>query len=131
MSSRIKKGDLVVVRSGADAGKRGRVLRVIPGKDRAVVEGVSVRFKHLKKSQKHPQGGRVQRETALHLSKLMPIDPTTDEPTRVSYRIEGDHKTRVSRGSGNSLDGEGKRAKGEGKKSGKAKASAATEKGGE
>ena len=114
--SRIKTGDMVVVRSGADAGKRGRVLRVIPGKDRAVVEGVSVRFKHLKKSQKHPQGGRVQRETALHLSKLMPIDPTTDEPTRVSYRIEGDQKTRVSRGAGNSLDGEGKgKAKGEGK----------------
>jgi large subunit ribosomal protein L24 len=130
--SRIKKGDLVVVRSGADAGKRGRVLRIIPGKDRAVVEGVSVRFKHLKKSQKHPQGGRVQRETPLHLSKLMPVDPSTDEPTRVSYRIEGGVKTRVGRGSGKPLDGEGKgRAKGEGKKSGKAKAPAATEKGGE
>lgn len=129
--SRIKKGDLVVVRSGADAGKRGRVLRVIPGKDRAVVEGVSVRFKHLKKSQKHPQGGRVQRETPLHLSKLMPVDPSTDEPTRVSYRIEGDVKTRVGRGSGKPIEGEGKsRAKGEGKKPGKAKATAA-EKGGE
>ena len=125
--SRIKKGDLVLVRSGADAGKRGRVLRVIPGKDRAVVEGVSVRFKHLKKSQKHPQGGRVQRETPLHLSKLMPIDPTTDEPTRVSYRVEGDVKRRVARGSGNSLDGEPKKAaKGE-KKAAKAKAPAATE----
>jgi large subunit ribosomal protein L24 len=126
--SRIKKGDLVVVRSGADAGKRGRVLRVLPGKDRAVVEGVSVRFKHLKKSQKHPQGGRVQRETALHLSKLMPIDPTTDEPTRVSYRIEGDVKTRVARGSGNSLDGDAKKAaKGEGKKAKKAAKPAAAE----
>jgi large subunit ribosomal protein L24 len=115
--ARIKKGDLVLVCSGADSGKRGRVLRVIPGKNRAVVEGVSVRFKHLKKSQKHPQGGRVQRETALHLSKLMPIDPTTDEATRVSYRIEGDRKIRVSRGGGNPLDGEAKtRAKGEGKK---------------
>ena len=128
--ARIKKGDLVLVRSGADAGKRGRVLRVIPGKDRAVVEGVSVRFKHLKKSQKHPQGGRVQRETALHLSKLMPIDPSTDEPTRVSYRIEGDVKTRVARGSGKPLDGEGKaRGKGEGKKPAKAKASAGAPKG--
>ena len=126
--SRIKKGDLVLVRSGADAGKRGRVLRVIPGKDRAVVEGVSVRFKHLKKSQKHPQGGRVQRETPLHLSKLMPIDPTTDEPTRVSYRMEGDVKRRVARGSGNSLDVAAKKAaKGEGKKAKKAKAPAATE----
>ena len=116
--ARVKKGDLVAVRSGADAGKRGRVLRVIPGRGLAVVEGISVRFKHLKKSQKHPQGGRLQRETPVQLSKLMPIDPKTDEPTRVSWRFEGGEKVRVARGSGTPLDAEakarGKRAKAEG-----------------
>jgi large subunit ribosomal protein L24 len=127
--SRIKKGDLVLVCSGADAGKRGRVLRVIPGKDRAVIEGVSVRFKHLRKSQKHPQGGRVQRETPLHLSKLMPIDPSTDEATRVSYRMEGEKKVRVARGSGSPLEGQKatKQQKSEGKAKSEAKAEAKAE----
>src|SRR5204863_9167625 len=94
LMARVKKGDLVFVRSGADSGKRGRVLRVIPDRGLAVVEGISVRFKHLKKSQKHPQGGRLQRETPIRLSKLMPIDPKTDEATRVSYRVVDGQKRR-------------------------------------
>ena len=116
--ARVKKGDLVFVRSGADSGKRGRVLRVIPDRGLAVVEGISVRFKHLKKSQKHPQGGRLQRETPIRLSKLMPIDPKTDEATRVSYRVVDGQKRRYGRASGTALDAEvkarGKRAKSEG-----------------
>ena len=116
--ARVKKGDLVLVRAGADAGKRGRVLRVMPDRGLAVVEGVSVRFKHLKKSNKHPQGGRVQRETPIYLSKLMPVDPDTDKGTRVSYRVVDGKKRRFARASGAALDadakGRGKRAKAEG-----------------
>ena len=111
--ARIRKGDLVVVRSGADAGKRGRVLRVLPGEDRAVVEGVNLLFKHLRRSQKNPQGGRVRREAPVHCSKLMPVDPTTDRPTRVAYRVEGGVKKRVARKSGAPLEGD---AKGRGKR---------------
>jgi large subunit ribosomal protein L24 len=102
--ARIRKGDLVVVRRGADAGKRGRVLEVLPGRERAVVEGVGMRFKHLKKTPKHPQGGRVQREAPVRLCVLMPIDPATDAPTRVAYRTVDGRKQRVGRGSGKPLD---------------------------
>jgi large subunit ribosomal protein L24 len=103
--ARIKKGDLVLVRRGADAGRRGRVLQVLPKKDKAVVEGCGMKFKHLKKTPKHPQGGRVQRESPIRLSSLMPIDPSTDAPTRVGYRTVDGRKQRVARGSGKPLEG--------------------------
>ena len=109
--ARVKKGDTVFVRTGSDAGKRGRVLRVMPDRGLAVVEGISIKFKHLKKSQKHPQGGRVQRETPIYLSKLMPVDPKTDEPTRVSYRVVDGQKRRFARGTETALDGDTKARK--------------------
>ena len=102
--ARIKKGDLVVVRSGAEKGKRGKVLRVLPDEGKALVEGVRLVHKHLRKSQKHPQGGRIRREAAMWLSTLMPVDPTTDAPTRVSSKVVDGAKVRVARKSGASLD---------------------------
>jgi large subunit ribosomal protein L24 len=102
---RIRKGDLVVVRSGADRGKRGKVLRVLPSDGKAIVEGVRMLFKHLKRSQKHPQGGRIQREAAIPLSILQPIDPTTDKGTRVAFRVVDGTKTRVACKSGAVLEG--------------------------
>lgn len=118
--ARIRKGDLVLVRSGADKGKRGKVLRVIPGDEggKALVEGVNLVFKHLKKSQKHPQGGRIRREAPIWQCKLMPVDPTTDEGTRVSAKVVDGRKVRVARGSGASLEGDVK-ARGGRKASGK------------
>jgi large subunit ribosomal protein L24 len=92
MAFRVRKGDLVAVISGDDRGKRGRVLRVIPERNRVIVEGVNVVFKHLRKSQEHPQGGRIRREAAVDLSNVMPIDSETNRPTRVAYRlVEGRH----------------------------------------
>ena len=76
MSARIRKGDLVAVVTGDDKGKRGRVLTVLPERNRVVIEGVNLVFKHLRKSQQNPQGGRVRREAAIHVSNVMPIDPT-------------------------------------------------------
>jgi len=111
MTARIRKGDVVVVRSGDDAGRRGRVLRVLPADGRAVVEGVNVVFKHLRRSQKNPRGGRVEKEAPVPLSRLMPVDPTTDEPTRVSYRVEGGSKRRFARGSGAAIDVETRKAR--------------------
>jgi large subunit ribosomal protein L24 len=102
--ARIRKGDLVVVRSGKDAGKTGKVLRVDATADRAVVEGLNLQFKHLRKSQKHPQGGRVRREAGLALCKLMPVDPTTQRGTRVGWKLEGGVKRRVARKSGAVLE---------------------------
>lgn len=98
--ARIRKGDTVVVRTGADKGKRGRVLRVLPGRDKAVIEGLNLLHKHLKKSQKNPQGGRIRRESPIPLSKLVLVDPATNEGTRVSWKIVDGSKQRVSRKGG-------------------------------
>lgn len=101
--ARIRKGDSVIVRAGADKGKRGRVLRVLPDRDKAVVEGLNLVHKHLKKSQKNPQGGRIRREAAIPLSKLVLVDPATNEGTRVSWKIVDGAKLRVSREGGREI----------------------------
>ncbi len=71
MKLHIKRGDEVVVLSGSHSGKRGKVLEVFPAKSRAIVEGVNVVKKHVRKSEKDPQGGIAEREASLHISKLM------------------------------------------------------------
>lgn len=106
MPARIRKGDIVAVMSGEDKGKRGRVLRVIPGNGRVVVEGINMVFKHLRKSQKNPQGGRIQREAPVNGCILMPIDPSTDKPTRVGYVQVDGKAARVARKSRAQITGE-------------------------
>jgi large subunit ribosomal protein L24 len=123
--ARIRKGDLVAVMSGEDKGKRGRVLRVIPGTGRAVVEGINVLFKHLRKSQKNPQGGRIQRESSVSASILMLIDPSTDKPTRVSSAVVDGRRVRVARKSRSVIAAGGS---GKSEKSGKAEKPAKGEK---
>lgn len=67
----VKRGDTVVVISGAHKGKRGKVLELLPAKERARIEGVALMKRHLKKSQEHPQGAIVEREGSIHVSNLM------------------------------------------------------------
>lgn len=105
MAKRVRKGDLVAIMAGDDKGKRGRVLRLINEKNRVVVEGVNLVYKHLRKSQQHPQGGRIRREAAVHISNVMPIDPEENQPTRVSFREADGKRTRVARRTGNAIDG--------------------------
>lgn len=71
MALRIKRGDVVVVRSGADKGKTGKVIRVELATGRVFVEGVNLQYKHMKRTQQNPKGGRVRREGPLHQSKVM------------------------------------------------------------
>ncbi len=71
--SHIKRGDIVVVIAGAHRGKRGKVLEMLLGKQRARVEGVAMIKRHLKKSQDNPQGTIAEREGSVHLSNLMPL----------------------------------------------------------
>ncbi len=97
MPRRIRKGDMVAVISGNDRGKRGRVLRVIPEKNRVVVEGVNIVHKHLRKSQQHPQGGRIRREAPVHLSNVMPLDAESNKPTRVSTGETDGQRVRTAR----------------------------------
>ena len=79
----IKKDDTVYVLSGEDRGKTGRVLKVLPAKQRAIVEGVNIVTKATKPSAKHPQGGLVKMEAPIHISNLSLLDPKSGKPTRV------------------------------------------------
>ncbi len=85
---RIKKGDYVEVISGAEAGKRGRVLVAFPRKNKVIVEGINYIYRHMKKSQQNPQGGRVEKEAPMDISKVMLYCPHAQAPSRVSYRYE-------------------------------------------
>ena len=105
MAARIRKGDTVLVISGADRGKRGEVLRVIPKDDRAVVQGVNVAKKHTKPKGMGQPGGIVEAEATIHLSNLKLVDPKTSTPTRVGYRVLDDgRKVRVARATGNVIE---------------------------
>jgi large subunit ribosomal protein L24 len=100
MARHIKSGDQVMVIAGADKGKSGRVLRVLVGRERVVVEGVNRVWKHVKPSQRNPQGGRIQKDAPIHMSNVMPIDPSTGKPTRVRSESKDGRKHRVAVGSG-------------------------------
>lgn len=82
----VKKGDEVLVIAGNDKGKQGRVLAVFPARERVLVEGINMRTHHEKPSQDNPQGGRLTRESPIHASNVMVIDPTTNEPTRIGRK---------------------------------------------
>lgn len=104
MARHVKQGDTVMVRAGDDRGKTGKVLRVIPTDDKVVVEGVNVVFRHVKPSQKNPQGGRIQKEMPIHISNVSPVDPESGKPTRVRFKSENDgSKVRIAARSGKVL----------------------------
>ncbi|HTY86932.1 MAG TPA: 50S ribosomal protein L24 [Candidatus Acidoferrum sp.] len=74
MAAKVKKNDEVVVIAGADKGKRGKVIAVLPKGQRVIVEGARMIKRHMRKSQQHPQGAIVEREGTLHLSNVMKAD---------------------------------------------------------
>jgi large subunit ribosomal protein L24 len=104
--ARVRKGDQVVVISGKDRGKRGRVLQVLPKTSRILVEGIQMAKRHTKPNpQKNVKGGIVERESSIHLSNVMLVDPDTDAPTRLGAKfLEDGTKVRVARKSGAVLD---------------------------
>jgi large subunit ribosomal protein L24 len=105
MAARIRKGDTVVVITGADKGKRGEVLRVIPKDDRAVVQGVNIAKRHTKPRGVQQPGGIVELEATIHLSNLKLIDGKSDKPTRVGFRVlDGGRKVRVAKATGNVIE---------------------------
>ena len=99
----IKKGDTVFVNAGNDKGKTGKVLSVNPSEDRAIVEGINMVSKHTKPNSKQPQCGIIKQEAPIHISNLNLIDPKTNKPTRVGYRMEGDKKVRYAKKSGEEI----------------------------
>jgi large subunit ribosomal protein L24 len=98
----IAKDDTVIVISGKDRGKMGRVLHVLPEKRMVIVEHVNMMKRHTRPNpQKGIQGGILEREAALNVSKVMVVDPTSGKPTRIGHkRLADGKKVRVSRRSG-------------------------------
>src|SRR5512137_737950 len=86
----VTKGDMVVVLSGDDKGKRGKVLRALPTKQRVVVDGVNVVKRHRKARQQGEESAIVSFPAPIHVSKVMLIDPKDDAPTRVRRRVDKD-----------------------------------------
>ncbi|MCQ2157270.1 MAG: 50S ribosomal protein L24 [Bacteroidales bacterium] len=99
----IKKGDTVYVNAGNDKGKTGKVLSVIPDKDRAIVEGINMVSKSTKPNSKQPQGGIIKQEASIHISNLNLIDPQSGKATRVGYRMQDGKKVRYAKKSGEEI----------------------------
>ncbi len=102
--ARIRKGDRVVVISGNDKGKQGKVVRVIPERSMVVIEGINLVKKHLAATPQRP-GGILEVEAPLQASKVMPLDPETGKRTRVRYQVKDGKKIRVAK-SGAEIVGE-------------------------
>ncbi|MFT9850368.1 50S ribosomal protein L24 [Aneurinibacillus sp. REN35] len=100
----VKSGDNVVVISGKDKGKKGRVLAAYPKTGRVLVEGVNMVKKHTRPNANNPQGGIVTQEAAIHASNVMIADPKTGEPTRIGSKIVDGKKVRIAKKSGEALD---------------------------
>lgn len=100
----IKKNDTVVVMTGKDKGKKGKVLFAFPKTSKIIVEGVNMVTKHKKPNRKVQQGGIVHQEAAVHVSNVMLLDPKTKTPTRVKFVMQKEKKVRVSVKSGEIID---------------------------
>jgi large subunit ribosomal protein L24 len=106
MAARIRKGDKVIVITGADRGKQGEVLAVLPKENRAVVQGVNIAKRHTKPRGMGQPGGIVEKEATIHLSNIALIDPKTDKATRIGFKVlENGTKVRVARASGQVIEG--------------------------
>ncbi|MGB5894186.1 MAG: 50S ribosomal protein L24 [Ignavibacteriaceae bacterium] len=90
---KIRKNDMVVVIAGNDSGKTGKVLKIFPKNNRVIIEGINIRKRHTKPSQKSPQGGILEKEASINASNVMMLDPKTNEPTRLGAQIILDENT--------------------------------------
>lgn len=101
---KLKKGDRVRVLSGKDAGKEGTITRVIPSKNRVIVDGVNVVKKHQKATQQARQGGIIERDMPIHVSNVAILSPADGKPTRVGYRIDDSgQKFRICKRTGSDI----------------------------
>ena len=89
----VRSGDQVLILAGKEKGKRGKILRVLPKKDKIIVEGLNLIKRAVKPTQKNPQGGIIDREGAIHASNVMLICQNCDEPFRVKRQISADGKS--------------------------------------
>ncbi len=95
MAARVRKDDIVEVIAGDHKGAHGKVLKVFRDKQRVLVEGVNMVYRHVARSRRHPQGGRIRKEAPIHLSNVQPVDPKTGKGTRVRFKVERDAEGRI------------------------------------
>ncbi|MHC4497484.1 MAG: 50S ribosomal protein L24 [Planctomycetota bacterium] len=90
----IKKGDIVEIIAGDHKGATGRVLRVLPEKNKVVIQGHNIAKKHVRPSRRNPQGGRISVEQPVHMSNVLPVNPKSSRGSRVRYQINADGSKR-------------------------------------
>lgn len=101
----VKKDDNVIVITGKDKGKKGRVIAAYPRENRVLVEGVNMVKKHTRPSTNNPQGGIIEQEAPIHASNVMHVDPKSGKPTRIGYKVlENGTKVRIAKRSGQEID---------------------------
>jgi large subunit ribosomal protein L24 len=100
---KIRKDDNVVVITGRDKGKSGKVLRVFPSENRVIVQGVNLAKRHTK-PRAGQQGGIVEKENPIHASNVALADPKDNKPTRVGFKTVDGRKVRIARRSGETID---------------------------
>lgn len=99
----VKKGDEVMIISGKDKGKKGKVLEISPSEGKVIVEGRNMVTKHVKPRRQGELGGIVKAEGPLYACKVMPVCPKCGKATRVGHKINGDKKVRVCKHCGAEL----------------------------
>ncbi|MDI6801762.1 MAG: 50S ribosomal protein L24 [Thermodesulfovibrionales bacterium] len=87
MGLRIKKGDTAIVLTGKNKGKSGRVLSVLPSKEKLIIEGINIVKRHMKPSKKYTHGGIIEKEAPLHISNIMLICPKCNKHTRIGNTV--------------------------------------------
>jgi len=100
----IKKGDTVYIIAGEYKGQQGRVLDIIIKENKAIVEGINMVAKHTKPNSQYPQGGIIKKEAPIHLSNMLPVDPSKGGPTRIGRKVNSKGKlVRYAKKSGEEL----------------------------
>lgn len=100
----LKTGDKVRVITGKDKGKEGTIKKTLVKENRVIVEGINKIKKHQKPSNSNPNGGIVDTEAPIQASNVMLIDPSTNEPTRVGFKVVDGKKVRIAKKSGKQID---------------------------
>ena len=91
----VKTNDTVLVIAGKDKGKKGKIMKAMPEQERVVVQGVNIVTRHTKPRKQGDEGGRIQKEAAIHVSNVMLVCPKCNNTTRVAHAEEGGKKVRL------------------------------------
>lgn len=104
MSAKIIKGDKVIVLTGKDKGKTGEVIQIFKKDHKAIVSGINMSIRHLKQSEKNP-GGKIPKESQIHVSNLALLDPKSNKPAKIGFKVIDGKKVRFSKKSGELING--------------------------